>query len=85
MINIFFIIIKKKRLRAIASEDEERDKDKVEEKFSTIFPLKSQMNVLFGELGHDYYVDILLFDENAYTIYWVPCNDERKLFKELPV
>lgn len=49
MINIFFIIIKKERLRAIASEDEERDKDKIEEKFSTIFPsfLKSQMEHVF--------------------------------------
>lgn len=43
MVNICFIIIKKKRLRTIAPENEERDKDKDKKKFSTIFPLKSQM------------------------------------------
>lgn len=77
-------IIKKDRLRAIAPEDEERDKDEVEEKFSTIFPLKSQVECVVRGTWISLLLTSTYFLTKLRTIYWVPHNDERELIKELP-
>lgn len=63
---LFYYHEKRVRLRAIALRNEERDKDKVEKKFSTIFPLQAWMKYVVGGTWIDYCVDLL--SNSAYTI-----------------